>query len=320
MEGVGHETDAHGPKQAQPPLERAIAELASAQHAVVSLSQLEALGLGARAVSHRVQRGMLHRVHRGVYAVGHPLLTREGRWMAAVLACGPNACLSHRSAASLWGVRSNDRSAIDVVVPSRAGRMRDGIDVHRGGGLAPADRTTLDAIPCTSLARTLLDLAEVVGARGLERAIERAEILRLLDMRPIDDVLRRAGGRRGAGALRAVLAEIEPGSTLTRSELEERFLQICRDAALPAPEIGAWISHPGGGGAEADFAWRDQRLIVDVDGRDVHTTRRAFEHDRRRDQRLMLAGWRVVRFTWRQVVHEPAAVAETVRALLAQAA
>jgi predicted transcriptional regulator of viral defense system len=297
-----------------------IAELAEAQHAVVALSQLVSLGLGARAVSHRVQRGMLHRVHRGVYAAGHPLLTREGRWMAAILACGPHAVLSHRSAASLWGLRTNARTAIDVTVPSRAGRTRDGIDVHRGRGIDADDVAGVEGIPTTSVACTLLDLAEVVNARALERAIDQAEVRRLLDMRAVDDVLARAGGRRGAAALRGVLTELRLGTTLTRSELEERLLAICRAAGLPRPDVNAWIPYPGGGGAEADFLWREQQLVVEVDGRDVHTTRRAFEDDRRRDQRLVLAGWRVVRFTWRQVLFEPAYVAATLRGLLGQAA
>jgi hypothetical protein len=205
--------------------------------------------------------------------------------MAAVLACGTDAVLSHRSAASLWGLRTSARTAIDVATRTRAGRDRAGIDVHSGSTLAAFDLTTVDAIPCTSLARTLLDLAEVVSVRSVERAVERAEILRLLDMGPIDEVLARAGGRRGAAVLRAVLSEIRLGTTLTRSELEERLLAICREAALPRPELNAWIAHSDGGGAEADFLWREQRLIVEVHGRDVHTTRRAFEHDRRRDQR-----------------------------------
>ena len=247
-------------------------------------------------------------------------MTRHGHYMAAVLACGTDAVLSHRSAASLWGLRTSARTAIDVATRTRAGRDRAGIDVHSGSTLAACDLTTVDAIPCTSLARTLLDLAEVVSVRSVERAVERAEILRLLDMGPIDEVLARAGGRRGAAVLRAVLSEIRLGTTLTRSELEERLLAICREAALPRPELNAWIAHSDGGGAEADFLWREQRLIVEVDGRDVHTTRRAFEHDRRRDQALMLLGWRVVRFTWRQVLFEPVYVAATLRRLLAQAA
>jgi hypothetical protein len=136
-------------------------------------------------------------------------------------------------------------------------------------------------------------------------------------MRPIDDVLARASGRRGAATLRAVLSDVRLGTTLTGSELEERFLAICRSIWLPPDGVNAWIPHPDGGGAEADFVWREQRLVVEADGRDVHTTRRAFEHDRRRDQRLALAGWRVVRFTWRQVCFEPAYVAAMLKALLA---
>jgi predicted transcriptional regulator of viral defense system len=294
--------------------------MATQQHDVVALSQLLDAGVSASAARSRVASGKLHRVHSGVYAVGHPLLTREGRWMAAVLACGPRAALSHRSAASLWALRTNARNAIDVTVSARSGRAREGIDVHRSATLDVSDITKVDAIPCTTVARTLLDLAEVVNSRALERAIDQAEVRRVLDMRALDDVLARAGGRRGAAALRAVLSVIRLGTTLTRSELEECLLAICREAGLPRPEVNAWIPYPDGGGAEADFLWREQRLIVEVDGRDVHTTRRAFERDRRRDQRLMLAGWRVVRFTWRQIVEEPAAVSATIRRLLAQAA
>jgi hypothetical protein len=237
--------------------------------------------------------------------------------MAAVLACGPGAALSHRSAACHLGLREDNRSRIDVTSPQRTGRDLPGITVHSGGTLLPQDTTIVDGIPCTTLARTLLDLAEVLTTRGLERAIEQAEVLRVLDMRAVDDVLARANGRRGATSLKALLSEMQLGSTITRNELEERFLDICRQANLPPDATNAWIPFPDGGGAEADFVWRDQRLIIEVDGRDVHTTRRAFEHDRRRDQRLTMLGWRVVRFTWRQVLYEPAAVAATVAALLA---
>jgi predicted transcriptional regulator of viral defense system len=316
MEGVWHETDSDGPFHAKPPDDQAIAARAASQHGVISRPQLQALGLAARGVLHRARRGRLHRVHPGVYALGHPLLTYKGRWMAAVLACGPSAALSHRSAACLLGVRDDNRATIDVTSPRRAGREHDGISVHSGATLLPRDVETVDGIPCTMLARTLLDLAEDGSAREVERAIEQAEVLRILDMRPIDDVLARANGRRGASTLRAVLAEMQLGSTITRNDLEEAFLTICRDISRPPGAVNAWIPYADGGGAEADFLWRAQRLIVEVDGRDVHTTRRAFEHDRRRDQRLMLLGWRIARFTWRQVLHEPSAVATTVKALL----
>jgi predicted transcriptional regulator of viral defense system len=283
----------------------------------VTLTDLREAGLSSSAVRTRVAAGRLHRVHRGVFAVGHPLLTYKGRWMAAVLACGPGAALSHRSAACLLGVRDDNRATIDVTSPGRAGRQRDGITVHRGATLLARDVETVDGIRCTTLARTLLDVAEDGSRRDVERCVERAEVLRILDMRAIDDVLARANGRRGAAALTALLSETQFAGAPTRNDLEEAFLQICRDAGLPPDAVNAWIPYPDGGGAEADFLWRAQSLIVEVDGRDVHTTRRAFEHDRRRDQCLGMLGWRVVRFTWRQVLYEPATVAATLKALLA---
>lgn len=164
--------------------------------------------------------------------------------------------------------------------------------------------------------RTFLDIAESGVRRDVERALDRAETRRVLDTAAIDDVLDRANGRRGGRLLREVLAEHRVGSTLTRSELEEAFLRVCRDAHLPPDAVNAWIPFPAGSGAEADFVWRAQHLVVEVDGRDVHTTRRAFESDRRRDQRLATLGWRVVRFTWRQVTHDAAHVAATLRCLL----
>lgn len=175
--------------------------------------------------------------------------------------------------------------------------------------------TRVEGIPCTSLARTLLDLADVVSQRELERACDQAEVLQLFDLHALEDVLERARGRRGVRALRAALTGQATATTLTRSELEEGLLELCRAARLPAPQLNAWIALDGGG-LEADFLWREQRLIVETDGRQVHTTSQAFERDRRRDQRLVLAGWRVVRFTWRQVVREPAIVEATIRALL----
>lgn len=317
MEGSGPERRHSGRFGPDPPLEARIAEEMRCQHGVAALGQLVEIGLSPSAVRTRVAVGRLHPVHRGVVSVCHPqLLTRSGRFMAAVLACGPGAALSHRSAACHRGVRDDNRATIDVTSPHRAGRKREGITAHSGATLLPRDVEIVDGIPCTTLARTLLDLAEVVTTRSLERAIDRAEILRVLDMRPIDDVLERATGRRGAATLQAVLSAMQFQSTTTRSELEELFLAICRAIARPPDAVNVWIPYPDGGGAEADFVWRDQRLIVEVDGRDVHTTHHAFEHDRRRDQRLTLLGWRVVRFTWRQVEQEPQAVAATLRALL----
>lgn len=257
----------------------------------------------------------MHRLHRGVYSVVEPvLLTRKSRLTAAVLACGPEAVLSHRSAALLRNLGLRAGAAIDVTARGSRGKGRAGIRVHSAATLTTEDVTVIDNIPTTTLARTLLDAAQEATRRELERAIDRAEQQRLLNMTAIDDVLARADGRRGATLLRSVLDEHRLGCTLTRNELEEAFLQICRRAGLPPDRVNAWIPYPDG--AEADFLWRGQRLIVEVDGRDVHTTRNAFESDRRRDQRLATLGYRVVRFTWRQVMFEPGQVAATLRALL----
>jgi hypothetical protein len=175
---------------------------------------------------------------------------------------------------------------------------------------------TVDSIPCTALARTLLDLAEVVDRRGVKKAVDQAEVLRIFDLRATDDVLSRASGRRGAAVLAQVLAEYD-GPTLTDQELEERFLLLCLDACLPMPEVNAWITLDDGIAYKADFLWRAERLIVETDGWGSHGTRTAFEDDRRRDRRLKLAGWDVIRFTWRDIEREPDEVTTTLAALWA---
>jgi hypothetical protein len=289
------------------------------QHALVTLPQLQLLGLGKAAVAKRAKDGRLYRVHRCVYAVGRPDLTQHGHWMAAVLAYGPHAVLSHRSAAALHGIRQDNRAKIDVSVPRRSARSRPTIEVHTSVTLEAADITTVERIPCTTVARTLVDLGDVVPRRAVERAVDRAEVLRVFDGRAVHKALARAGPRRGAGTLRAVLEDYEQ-PTLTEKELEERFLALCRQASLPSPAVNAWITLPDGVAYKADFLWRDHKLIAETDGRDVHTTRKAFEHDRRRDQRLTLAGYTVVRFTWRQVANEPQRVAGALRTLLARLA
>jgi very-short-patch-repair endonuclease len=239
--------------------------------------------------------------------------------MAAVLACGPPAALSHRSGAGLLGIRRDNRARTDVSLPSPSARRRPGIDVHASTTLRAADITTVDRIRCTTVARTLVDLGDVVDRRAVERAVDRAEVLQLFDLRAVEEALERAGPRRGAGTLRAVLANLEE-PTLTREELEERFLALCRSAALPSPSVNAWITLDDGVVYQADFLWRMEKLIVETDGRGVHTTARAFEHDRLRDQRLTLAGFTVVRFTWRQVSSEPRRVATALASLLARLA
>jgi hypothetical protein len=258
-------------------------------------------------------------MHTGVYAVGHTVLTRNGRWMAAVLACGPGAVLSHRDAAALHGLRPSSRARIDVTVRGRGGRKRRGIDAHRSRRLDAADVTTVDGIPCTTVARTLVDLAEVVSPRETERACERAEILRVFDLRAVDAICGRTPGRRGVPVLTAIVRGYRATSELTKSDLEQAFLTLCANAGIPPPQVNLWIDLEGGG-VEVDFVWEAEGLIVEVDGYETHGTPTAFERDRSRDVDLHLAGWQVVRFTWRQVVGEPAAVARKVKRLLAQLA
>jgi predicted transcriptional regulator of viral defense system len=300
-------------------VEARIAEWAERQHALVTLPQLQSLGLGRSGVSRRASNGRLHRVHRGVYAVGHPHLTQRGNWMAAVLACGPRAVLSHRSAAALHGIRRDNRARADVTLPGGSARSRPRIEVHRTSTLEAADITVVDGIPCTTVARTLVDLGDVVSRQAVERAVSQAEAMRVFDGRAVHEALARAGPRRGAGILRAVLESYEE-PVLTEKGIEEAFLALCRKAALPSPAVNAWMSLHDGIAYKADFLWRAEKLIAETDGRDVHTTRKAFEHDRLRDQRLTLAGFTVVRFTWRQVANEPQRVSGALRSLLARLA
>jgi very-short-patch-repair endonuclease len=273
--------------------------------------------MGKTTVQWRIEVGTLHRVHRGVYAIGHPQLTRHGRRMAAVLACGPEAVLSHRSAAEMWGLREDRHKALDVTAPNRRGRVPATIRAHRDGSLSCTDRTSLHGIPCTTVPRTLLDLAAVVPVRELRKAISEAEVLRILDHDAVRRLIKRSRGRRGVARLRMLMDDIHPETWRTRSEMERLFLRMCAQAGLPQPEVnprlevhGRWIV--------PDFLWRDSGLIVEADGRRYHDTDSAFQSDRRREQRLQLAGWRVSRCTWEQIERAPKTLARTIRGLLSQ--
>ena len=319
MRGCGENRETVTGFSPDPPLEWLIAELCASQHGVVALRQLRGFGMTADRVRQRVASGRWRRVHPGVVAVSHAPLTRAGWYLAAVLACGPDSALSHREGAAHRGLRQSNRSRVDVTAPGRRGRGRRGIEVHSAATLRPCDVETVDGIPCTTVARTLLDLADVVSPRQLERACEQADRLQVFDLRAINEQLARANGRRGAATLRTILAEQLRTPTMTRNKFEEYFFGLCRAGGVPQPRVNQWIAvEPIG--YEADFLWREQRLIAEVDGREEHTTRRAFEHDRLRDQRLMLAGYRVVRFTWRQVTEQPETTIATIRELLAQSA
>ena len=306
---MGRKTrDIHGSDG--PPPELALAELAGKQWGVVSLQQLRWLGLTADAVEHRSRTGRLHRVYRGVYAVGHAHVGREGRSLAAVLACGPGAVLSHRSAAAHWGLLPTAQARVDVTAPrSREGRR--GIHVHRSRFLDARDTTTHERIPTTTIPRTLLDLATTVRPDRLERALAQAERLRLYDHRALEDALTRSNGHRGTRILIAATAR-EP--KLTRSEWEVRLLTLIRTTGLPEPDVNSSLDAPDHKPIEADFHWPAHHLIVETDGWDTHRTRAAFEDDRARDAALTAAGYRVVRFTWRT---DDATLVRRLRALLA---
>jgi very-short-patch-repair endonuclease len=293
-------------ESATPPADRRIAALAGRQHGVVGRKQLDQLGVGKGAIERRLGRGRLHRVHRGVYSVGHPLLTREGRYMAAVLACGDGAVLSHLSAAVLWRILRKERRRVHVTVPGSGGRARrNGIVVHRAA-LGEREVTKVAGIPVTTPGRTVVDLADTEPRRTVERAIDEAEYLRLdcTGLTPRE-------GRAGRGLLTRVLSEHQAGTTRTRSELEERFLAMCERQRLPPPEVNTVVE-----GYEADFVWRAQRLIAETDGRAAHGTRRAFENDRLRDLKLTAAGWRVVRITHARLANAPRTVAAQLARML----
>jgi hypothetical protein len=290
-----------------------IAALAARQHGVVARWQLVELGLSRGALYHRTSTGRLHSIHRGVYAVGHPRLSGHGRWMAAVLACGQGAVLSHRSAGALWDLTQAAAGRADVTVESGGRRVRRGIQLHRARTLPEEQRTKREGVPVTTVARTLLDLAEMVQPRQLVRAFEAAERLGLLDMEQLIAVRDGNRGRRGVKSLSALIDDHHAVHE-TRSELERRFIDFCHDSDLPMPVMNTAVA-----GFEVDALWPDRRLVVELDGYSFHRSRRAFEGDRVRDAQLQLAGYRVLRVTSRRLAEEESAVAGTIRKLLRSA-
>jgi len=290
-----------------------IAALAAGQHGVVTRAQLHRLGLSSSAVGRRAKRGDLHRVHRGVYAVGHPLLSPRGRLMAAVLSAGDAALISHRSAAKLLGLGPFPDGDVDVTATSR--RLgATGVRIHRSA-VAADERTNRDGIPVTEPMRTLVDLASVIGRHRLQRAADLAGISEPERRARLTALLERHRGRRGIAALREIVGEARAGRAATRSELEERFVRFIRRHGLPAPQTNLRVS-VGEQRYELDAAWTESRLAVELDGYGTHSDRAAFERDRERDRRLQVAGWRVVRVTWHQLHDEPALVAAHLRVLL----
>ncbi len=287
-----------------------VADLAAAQHGVVSAAQLAAAGVSSSTVGRWAQTGRLQRLYRGVYAYGHACLRPEGRWMAAVLACGPGAVLSHRSAAALWALRATARATVEVTSPGASGRALAGIDAHHHP-LHPDDRAAVDGVPVTSVPRTLVDLAAVVPADALAKALERAEGLRLFDLGAVDAAVERAAGRRGIQRLRHALSEYRPDPAFTRSELERSLRRLLRDAGLQMPAANPWTTDQ-----EVDVVWDDLRLAIELDSWEHHSSRAAFERDRRRGLALEARGYRVLRLSWRQVMREPDTVLAALDAIL----
>jgi very-short-patch-repair endonuclease len=253
--------------------------------------QLIELGYTRREIEHRVAVGRMHRKYKGVYTVGHRKLTPRGHKLAAVLAYGPRAVISHRTAAELHGLRQDNSAKYDVTVPGTSRRRRPNIRIHRARRLHPDDVTTVDGIPVTSVARTLLDLAAVLYYDALVRVIEQAERIQVFNLKAIDAVLARAGGHRGVRKLKRALKAYRPPPT-TKSGLERRMLRKYHVAGVPEPLINTMVA-----GYEADQYFPDARLVVEVDGRPYHNSPRAFETDRIKDAAWQKAGEAVIRIT-----------------------
>jgi very-short-patch-repair endonuclease len=281
--------------------ERGVAALAARQHGVITRTQLVRSGVGRDAIDKRLRSGRLHRLHRGVYLLGHPVPPPYALELAAVFACSPRSLLSNRDAAYLWRLlaASERPTSISVTVVGRNPRPRAGIRLHRVASIPRDEIRTRHGIPLTSPARTLLDLA-ATSPRDLERALAEAYAKHLVRHAELVTLVARHPRHRGVARLRAL---IEGDPAFTRSEAERHLLALIRKAKLPLPEVNVYL-----GPYEVDFLWRRERVIVEVDGYAFHSSRRAFEDDRRRDADLAAHGYRVIRITWRQIVSEPAAV------------
>lgn len=284
-----------------------LARRAAKQHGVLTRAQLTEAGLNRNAISYRLRIGRLNRLHRNVYAVGHAAPAPLPRAMAAVLACGPGALLSHRSAAALWGIVAAWRGAVDVT--ARNTHRHRGVRVHRSATLAARDGTVHFGIPVTTPARTLFDLAGVLDHAALTRAANEARIVCRVRPGDLEARVIHTPTHPASARLRRV---IDHQDAPTRSAFEDAFLAFTERYGLPRPAVNQHVA-----GYEVDMLWRRERLIVELDGRRFHDQDRPFEHDREKDANLLVAGFAVVRITWRRLHHEPEREASRLRALLA---
>lgn len=293
---------------------RGLAKLAGCQHGVVSVGQLKTdLGWSRSAISRAVADGVLHRLHRGVYASGHTDVSDRGLCLAAVLTAGDGALLSHYSAAWLWGLRRGTPFPVHVVTPV-ARAQRDGFVLHRASHLHAEDRAEVGPVPVTSVARTLLDMAALLRPDPLRRMLQRAEELRLFDLRQVEAVLARNRGHSGRAPLQHAIDLYRP-PRFTRSGLERDFLSAVERAGLPDPVTG-WVELS----YELDVYWPDHQFVVELDVFETHGTRESFESDRLRREDLKLAGIESIRVTGRRFEREPRQVVERVATLLSQRA
>ena len=292
----------------------AIAALADRQYGVVTRRQLAAMGVKPAAIDRRLARRSLIPLHRGVYAVGHRRLRIEGRWLAAVLAVGSGAALSHRDAAALHGIRPSPASEnVNVSTPAYA-RPAPGLWISSRRELTAEDVTVVRGIPVTSVARTLVDLAPMLTAAQLQSVVGEADRRGLLDLAAVEAAMRRTKGRHGQGHRRltaALTTHRNAGATLTRSVLEERFLDLVMTAGLPRPSLNVRIE-----GYEVDALWRDQGVVVELDGWAHHRGREAAARDREKTNALQVAGFVVLRFLHGDIARRPREVAAAVRKAL----
>jgi very-short-patch-repair endonuclease len=303
------------PKLGSPSREREIVDLASRQRGLLTHTQLVSLGVGERAIKRWLASGRLQNVHREVYAYGSQPITKRGKWLAAVLAMGPEAFLSHRSAAALWGVAADDHK---VHVTAPGGRQvrpgRKGIQVHRCK-FEPEERTVREGIAVTTVARTLFDLAERSPPRELKGAWDEASRLRTLRVPEVVAIYERRPGRRLARRnIRPILLAEQRYVEDTDSPLEDRFVEFCAAHRLPPAQTNVLVE-----GDAVDVLWPAARLIIELDSWEFHSHRGAFDKDRSRDADHLLGGYRTVRVTHRRLSDEPERLAAQIRALLAAA-